>query len=315
MAFWGQHNISWQLIDHYMFDPKKGTLEQLIEEIEGCSQNKIIISSEAFFLLGPNEVASLRNYFSGFDVTIILYIRNQVDWLQSMWGEIAKGRAGVPEVEDADTWIQKKLKPRRDNDGSPAKNMGNYLLMIDLWSASFGEDNVLVRKFEDEIKGDVFKNFLSYVGIEDSAPFEQPEKVNESLDIQKLEFIRNMRIAMRKLEFPESAIEDVKWLVSQFESDVTDHLPGKTMYFSQHTYNEIVDSFGIVNKEIAARFFDGGTLFDENRIQRSFIGDQVTADSAAFDLFAKVLKHVSINAGKTDKLVGALNKARLKLGI
>ena len=149
---------------------------------------------------------------------------------------------------------------------------------------------------------------------QNSALLEQPEKVNESLDTGKLEFIRNMRIAMRKLEFPESAIEDVKWLVSQFESDVTDHHPGKPMYFSQQTYNEIVDNFSIVNQEIAARFFDGEPLFDEDGIKRSFIGDQAITDSATFDLFAKVLKNVALKSGKKDKLVNPIKKARLKLG-
>lgn len=313
MAFWGHHNIPWQLASHYMFDPKKGALGRLMKEIRCSKQDKIIISSEAFFLLGPKEITILKDFLSGYDVNIILYVRNQVDWLQSMWGEIAKGRVGVQEIENIDSWVHKKIIPRDGNDGSPPQNMGDYLLMIDLWESFFGRGKVIVKKFEDEIKGNVFESFLCCVGIKCFASLDPPDKVNESLDIVRLEFIRNMRIAMRDIGFKEGAIEELKWLVSIDKHSLVRPRSGREIYYSQHVYDEVLGRFEAINKEISVRYFDGGALFDEEKIERSFTDSKLMATPEMFELFSRVLSQVSSSKARRGGLVNPIHKFRLRL--
>ena len=84
----GQHNFAWELSGDRRFRNEYGTIDELVREIKERSED-VILSSEDFecsLHCGSrfSEFISLLRS-SGFLVTVILYVRNQVDYLPRIY--------------------------------------------------------------------------------------------------------------------------------------------------------------------------------------------------------------------------------------
>ena len=84
----GQHNLAWEISGDNRFQERCGTIEDLIREVKERSDD-VILSSEDFECSLYNTssfsdfVSALQS--SGFEVTLILYVRNQVDYLPRIY--------------------------------------------------------------------------------------------------------------------------------------------------------------------------------------------------------------------------------------
>jgi hypothetical protein len=91
-AYAGHHNIAWELGADRRFDPAHGTLDTLVAEIMAANAPTVCLSSEDFESLHGNEHALrlLRDALNaaGYAVTIVLYLRPQADYLESLYAEI-----------------------------------------------------------------------------------------------------------------------------------------------------------------------------------------------------------------------------------
>ncbi|WP_114011464.1 glycosyltransferase [Cohaesibacter intestini] len=120
----------------------KRELRELIEEglvIFSKMKNPIhtiIISSEAFFL---NEKApALVDYFDGFDVSMITYLRRQDEWANAQYAEfVAGGAVGRVDSTMAD-WLESDITKRRLD----------YHSIIQLWAQKLDPSKIIVRPFE-----------------------------------------------------------------------------------------------------------------------------------------------------------------------
>jgi hypothetical protein len=90
----GHHNIAWELGHNPQFHPGAGTFADLINEVAVCGAQTVCISSEEFeFLYEDRHALSLmRDAFAtiGYETRIILYLRPQADYLESLYAEIVK---------------------------------------------------------------------------------------------------------------------------------------------------------------------------------------------------------------------------------
>src|SRR5262245_50995930 len=78
--FAAHHNIAWELLGDERFRREQGTLEQLINEISSTDRD-VLISSEAFYIcFRQNKLEPLitRIMRSGFEISVIVYFRNQI---------------------------------------------------------------------------------------------------------------------------------------------------------------------------------------------------------------------------------------------
>ena len=124
----------------------------------------IIFSSEAFFL---NERAQeLAQYFSGFDMSVVLYVRRQDEWANSQYAEFvgggAVGRVDVPIGE----WLE------RENVG----RLMDYNTTLERWSAVLGKEAMKVRIYDrDEFPDrDMVADFAEATGLSQLTELERP---------------------------------------------------------------------------------------------------------------------------------------------
>ena len=129
--------------------------EQLSQEIETSKAKNIIISSEFFtyperFFNNTSSIKKIRNHLQNYSVKIIVYLRNQVDFLQSLYAQMIKSNLQNSSIK---IMIEKE------------KFRCYYYSMLELWSFVFGLENILVRVFEKEQlkNANLYDDFLSAI--------------------------------------------------------------------------------------------------------------------------------------------------------
>ena len=75
---------------HVLKNTDSFSLTQLIDWIEQCAAQRVLISSEDFDFLQPAQVDKLRYLLSAYDVKIVMYVRNPMTAIYSYWQESVK---------------------------------------------------------------------------------------------------------------------------------------------------------------------------------------------------------------------------------
>jgi len=122
---------------------RRSTEERLLFSAEGLS-----------YLRYADEIAFLRSAFAGYPVRVIVFLRDAQDFLRSYRAQMHK--LGFAESDDpesfaytrADSWLVQ------------------WDRMLGVYGQAFGEENLVVRRFEGEIErwGSVVPSFLDGVG-------------------------------------------------------------------------------------------------------------------------------------------------------
>ncbi|QQA44631.1 glycosyltransferase [Pelagovum pacificum] len=125
----------------------------------------VVLSSEAFFLHAEPSV--MANWFAGYDVEVVMYLRRQDDWANAQYCEFvaggAVGRVDVP-VEE---WLETdQVRRWLDYEGRVAD-----------WVSAFGQEAVTVRRFESgRLAGnDLLSDFVQATGIEALSDLPRPD--------------------------------------------------------------------------------------------------------------------------------------------
>lgn len=166
---YGHHNIAWGLqSNHPRFSTQLPTFEDVVKFIEASKDNAFLLSSEEFSKLDDRGIDTIRKGLDKCKVIIIIYIRNQADWLSSMYTEAAK-KTILPNLEE---YVKHKI--------AKEWNILNYYRLYNRWSSIFGSDCVIVRIYENQ--KNVVQGFFDTLDITiDPRLFEFP-KYNTSLN-------------------------------------------------------------------------------------------------------------------------------------
>lgn len=143
--FWngGHNNIPWEIAGNHATLPEFGTVADLVREIEALPEHQHILLSEDLDVFQPAHIARLKEHFAAFDVRVILFVRNQVDWLQALFAEEQKWFTATT----FHTWFMGRLgDDRLDFHGVAAK-----------WAAAFGRITI---RCHEELRGQILEAFL-----------------------------------------------------------------------------------------------------------------------------------------------------------
>ncbi|MGH7714895.1 MAG: hypothetical protein ACREML_02755, partial [Vulcanimicrobiaceae bacterium] len=210
---------------------------RLESEIAGRGVPNLILSNEvlAARLRMSTEIERLKQLCDRIAAStrIIVYIRNQVDYLAGIYTTAVID--GSPLDFDPLRWARQ----------------ADYAAMLARWTSVFGRENVVVRRYEKENfpDGDVRKDFLRQLGIE-PATLAKTRYLNRSLDAESIAFVRafNRRV-------PFAFARRIAPLRYSIVAVLGRRRGGKTFAISRTLANQITDMFRTSNAQVAAQYF------------------------------------------------------------
>lgn len=155
--------------------------DTLKAEVEAAPYTKAVMSGEhcSSRLVHEDEVAWLQEFLQQFfsKVYIVVYLRRQDDFFLSTYSTTVKGGSTSPMALPTGENLNRRY---------------DFWQLTSRWANVFGRDQIICRKYEKSgLKNDsIVEDVLSVTGIPEDLPFVWPERLNESLDAESLEFLR-----------------------------------------------------------------------------------------------------------------------------
>lgn len=154
-----QHNLAWELYGDKRFDPKYGTVSDMIKEITSIPQDKVLISSEDFEHLywKPEKLTRLKRLVenAGYTVYIIIFFRDVISYVSSMYVAFIQLGYCISEEE----YINEILFPDKFK-----WLCFEYQKISKGFTDVFGENQVIVNKYSSPIQDKFFK-IINVTGI------------------------------------------------------------------------------------------------------------------------------------------------------
>ena len=164
-----------------------------LKRIIDTEDRPILISGEEFSR--TRDVGRIYDFF-GEHTLIVMYLREQSDWAQSMYNQ----RNKILFTRCDERLFYEDMLTPSDLFQFLKKEGSSRILRFDrltqAWSEAFGRENVIVRPFAPEsfsnksIAGD----FLSILGIDDLSAYNEVPRVNESISNEWINIIREFAV-------------------------------------------------------------------------------------------------------------------------
>ena len=167
---YGHHDLVFNLRSN---DPK--IWSDLVQEINASDCESVIISSEEMDTLTTKQIELIKSRLIGFNVKIIIYLREQVDYFESLYWELVK--SGI-ESDDISSFILRNL------------NLGNYFALLSKWNSHFDADCISIRIFSKTLN--VIDDFCHLVDINKKNLSNSNEHVNVSPPRAYVDLIRKL---------------------------------------------------------------------------------------------------------------------------
>jgi hypothetical protein len=179
-GFWngGHNNLPWEITGNRPTVAPYGGVAELVAEIASMPERQHLVVSEDLDTLRADGVARLAEAFAGFDVHVIVFVRNQVDWLRSLIAEEQKWFGAWSFADGCRAHIE-------------TDHRFDYHAMCAPWSATFSR--ITIRTYES-IRSRVFEAFLDCcaapAGLREALALRSVALVNTSPDPTHLELLR-----------------------------------------------------------------------------------------------------------------------------
>lgn len=241
-----KHSLRWK----NRRDPEWRRLKQ---EVRAAAKGDgtLIISNENIWKRSPREVRFLCRLFRGLDIKLLVYVREQVDFLESRalqaiktdskrWNLDVRGDAGAAGVEE----FLEKFLPDLD-----------FLEMAKRWGRIIGDDNVIARLYSRDSfpNGNVLEDFYEAIGVP-ADELDMRSESNPSLSVPFAEICNHseeyLPEGLRRNEILDAALRLSKKLT-----------PVPPRFLSPEKAREIRERFAGSNREFFDRFVDNGTEF------------------------------------------------------
>lgn len=176
--------------------------DALRSEIERNNAESVVISSESFVL--PKSVDTVRNFFAGYDVKIVVYVRRHDKWWPSAYNQAVRMVVSPPWGRGFNSYLN------YHNNLGPCPSRGGYRLLLDRWSGVFGKENMIVRPYEkQQNEPGIFADFCRAIGHEGDVNEYSGNnlRMNDSVDATTLSFIETFQRARISPDVREKLIK------------------------------------------------------------------------------------------------------------
>ena len=155
----GHHNIAWEFTGDTRYDPKRGTLSDLLAELSSVGALRVCVSSEDFeYLYGnPEALRTLRSRLNEIDyaVKVLFYLRPQAEYAESVYAELVRHGCGLDFLEFLALFAAGECTQTPTPD---------YSVLLAPFADIFGKDHLIVRRFRNwEAPHQILIDFLAQV--------------------------------------------------------------------------------------------------------------------------------------------------------
>ncbi len=224
----------------------KKELDKLVKTIKRSERQKIILSSEFLSVVPEKGLMELYNVLSEHKIKIIVYIRAQDSFIQSVYAQRVKRHE---ETESPDVFVEKRLKK---------DSVLNYYNMLERFSRVFEKNNLIVRVYEKEqlVNHNLLEDFLEAAQIENRVLFETKQKWANKTPSRNMIYLS--RFINNNLPFYVSS------KIIKYISKVNiDRFMGEKNIIDSRLQQRIISSFNASNKKLAQEYLSrkDGLLF------------------------------------------------------
>ena len=219
----------------------KHQIENEISE-SGTKIKSVILSAESFDGTDAEGIRQLvQLYQADFQLKIIIYIRRQDRYAESIHAQAYRVR-----------------EMSFDRDQLLTKDYLNYDYYINLWKASLGSENLILRAFpERAYDGQLIHDFLDAISLGNFPVPAGIVRLNRRLDRLALEFIQHHT----GLRFGD----DMYFRVEELLTKYSQHHPAEKkfkFFFSPQEHQAILEDCKISNTYLSEKYFNGGLFKD-----------------------------------------------------
>jgi hypothetical protein len=275
------HNLAYELLAwESHFDPALCTFAKLQTYLEQTPHQNIIVSSEDFSALSPDNLQQLATHLQDHQVKIVIYLRRQDQLIQSTWSEIVKTGAVMTSFED---WFNGSVfdhvLPGEEFNGDlryrrlQFMSSLHYDTYLSRYARIFGQDNILIRAYErSSMNTNIVADFLQLVGMDDVDWVSKNAVSNVSPGIKTLEFLRQLATAWQTKTSDHRFMLNSRYqqyfirlglIADQYGWN--DH---KLNLIDQTRYDQVVQIYGEGNKTVAQTYLGRDELFREPFTER-----------------------------------------------
>jgi glycosyltransferase involved in cell wall biosynthesis len=208
-----------------------------------CRHDAILISSEGISVSDPARVARL---FSDFDVKIIVFLRRQDGFLESIYNQNRK------------TKVDRSQTPEQHLDRMRSRL--NYTALLASWASHFGPGNIQVVPFETRcFAHGLERKFLDLLGIKWHAEF-LTEKKNTGLNRDCIEYLASSDLKDR---LDKAGYQNVLDRLEEYSAEHPDPANRRHVY-SPAVRKRLCEEHTPGNAQIARDYLgrDDGVLFE-----------------------------------------------------
>jgi hypothetical protein len=215
-----------------------------------------VISSEVFSTLRPPAIKRLRELFPEDDVRILIYLRRQDAWIDSLYGQMVK----VGRKSSIEAFI-KDEQARLD-----------YNAVLRPWATAFGDERIVVRTYENLQGSELWDDFMEAVGAPHAKDVKPKlDSANDSLPPELTIFARSLNGYGKRLP--------LRRLLEQLAT----HFPAERglKYLHAAEAAELMEGVAASNRAVAKRFLGRNRLFMDTD-PLPFVGhDELSAEQYA----------------------------------
>lgn len=215
------------------------------------SSDRVLLSAEDFSR--SLDLSHIREFFAGIPTTVVVYLREQSAWAQSMYNQRNKllfTRANERLFSNETLTAQdlfKFLNVER------YAGLMRYDNLLGRWADAFGRANLIVRTFPVH---DLLADFMSALGVADLSGYNPPPRINENLSNAWVSLVCEIAI--------ERGVEEAKATVSkltEYASNGRINLAGETDFLPPHIVNKIRSDYSEANQRVAREYLGRDDLF------------------------------------------------------
>lgn len=237
------------LIHHKLDIDREQLYEKLINEINNCKQDNIIITAESYCLIttdsfiGDKAPSRLFEFFKNQDYTfsIIAFVRRQDDYLVSQYNQhIKTHNFWNLYFKDIMSFYEEK------------KDLFNYNLCINRWAKVFGEENIIVKVYNKQDNS--VKLFFEILKINVNNVIFKKEDINRKLSSKSLEFMRIANKFGIDKTTPHKNYTLIRLINEVLEKEGT-----QNTQFSKININNVLNDFYNENVSLSEKYLNGDT--------------------------------------------------------